>query len=257
VADLVRRYEDAGVDQVIFVMQAGPNRHEHICESLELFAREVMPAFVEGREEREKEKSRRLEPAVEAALARREPPHTLTAPYVIDEQAEVDRARRSRRRPVTPRQIGELALEQGRRAARGQAVRLLARFVSGASDQQIERRFGSAIAQRAMFSGMARSFEPDAAAGFQGSIVYELARPATGADATRWTIEVLDGHASARPGGADDAKLTVTFELADFMRMAAGEIDPAEPLLADRAMIEGDLSLATRLPEMFGAPSPY
>src|SRR4051812_42989771 len=38
VRDLCRRYEEAGVDQLIFVMQAGPNRHEHICESIELFA---------------------------------------------------------------------------------------------------------------------------------------------------------------------------------------------------------------------------
>ena len=44
---LVRGYEAAGVDQLIFVSQAGRNRHEDICESLELFAREVMPEFHE------------------------------------------------------------------------------------------------------------------------------------------------------------------------------------------------------------------
>ena len=43
IADLVERYEAAGVDQVIFVSQAGKNRHEHICESLELFGAQVMP----------------------------------------------------------------------------------------------------------------------------------------------------------------------------------------------------------------------
>ena len=47
IRDLARRYEAAGVDQVIFVSQAGRNRHEHICESLELFASEVMPEFAE------------------------------------------------------------------------------------------------------------------------------------------------------------------------------------------------------------------
>jgi hypothetical protein len=30
---------------VILLNQAGRNSHEHICESLELFAREVMPEF--------------------------------------------------------------------------------------------------------------------------------------------------------------------------------------------------------------------
>jgi hypothetical protein len=32
---------------VILLNQAGKNTHEHICESLELFAREVMPEFHE------------------------------------------------------------------------------------------------------------------------------------------------------------------------------------------------------------------
>ena len=41
VRELLRGYEEVGVDQVIFVSQAGNNRHEHICESLELFADEV------------------------------------------------------------------------------------------------------------------------------------------------------------------------------------------------------------------------
>ncbi len=33
------------MDQVILLNQAGKNTHEDICESLELFAREVMPEF--------------------------------------------------------------------------------------------------------------------------------------------------------------------------------------------------------------------
>jgi alkanesulfonate monooxygenase SsuD/methylene tetrahydromethanopterin reductase-like flavin-dependent oxidoreductase (luciferase family) len=74
VRDLLRGYQDAGVDQVIFVSQAGRNRHEHICESLELFATEVLPDFAENEAEREKAKLERLAPAIEAALARRSAP---------------------------------------------------------------------------------------------------------------------------------------------------------------------------------------
>jgi alkanesulfonate monooxygenase SsuD/methylene tetrahydromethanopterin reductase-like flavin-dependent oxidoreductase (luciferase family) len=74
VRQLVRAYADVGVDQIIFVSQAGANRHEDICESLELFAREVMPEFQDGAEAHEKAKLDRLAPAVDAALARRDPP---------------------------------------------------------------------------------------------------------------------------------------------------------------------------------------
>ncbi|MGP4013523.1 LLM class flavin-dependent oxidoreductase [Streptomyces sp. 4N124] len=70
IADTIRRYEAAGVDQLIFSVQVGKNRHEHILESLELFAREVMPEFVERREAREAAKQERLAVAVKEALGR-------------------------------------------------------------------------------------------------------------------------------------------------------------------------------------------
>jgi len=41
----VRSYEAAGIDQIILLQQAGRNAHEHICSSLELLAREVLPEF--------------------------------------------------------------------------------------------------------------------------------------------------------------------------------------------------------------------
>jgi alkanesulfonate monooxygenase SsuD/methylene tetrahydromethanopterin reductase-like flavin-dependent oxidoreductase (luciferase family) len=41
----LQRFETSHIDQVILLNQAGKNTHAHICESLELFAREVMPEF--------------------------------------------------------------------------------------------------------------------------------------------------------------------------------------------------------------------
>ena len=73
IRDLVRHYESVGVDQLIFVSQAGNNKHEDICESLELFATDVMPEFKERDEGHVKQKAERLAPAVERALDRREP----------------------------------------------------------------------------------------------------------------------------------------------------------------------------------------
>src|SRR6185312_6188475 len=64
-------YEEAGVDQVIFVQQSGRNRHEHICESLELFARTALPEFKERDAAREISKQADLAPFIDAALARK------------------------------------------------------------------------------------------------------------------------------------------------------------------------------------------
>ena len=71
VRDHLERYEAVGVDQVIFVQQCGRNRHEHICEGLELFARELHPEFRRRDEVRERRKREELAPYVAAALARR------------------------------------------------------------------------------------------------------------------------------------------------------------------------------------------
>jgi alkanesulfonate monooxygenase SsuD/methylene tetrahydromethanopterin reductase-like flavin-dependent oxidoreductase (luciferase family) len=74
VADLCRRYEAAGVDQLIFVLQAGGNRHEHICEALEVFAQQVMPEFAQRADEHEAAKRRRLAGASSSEAKRRSPP---------------------------------------------------------------------------------------------------------------------------------------------------------------------------------------
>ncbi len=41
----LKRFQASNIDQVVLLNQAGRNTHEHICESLELFAKEVMPEF--------------------------------------------------------------------------------------------------------------------------------------------------------------------------------------------------------------------
>ncbi len=68
----LRKFEATGVDQVIFIQQGGRNRHEHICESLELFAGRVMPEFAEKEDERVRRKRERLGAAIEAAMARKQ-----------------------------------------------------------------------------------------------------------------------------------------------------------------------------------------
>jgi alkanesulfonate monooxygenase SsuD/methylene tetrahydromethanopterin reductase-like flavin-dependent oxidoreductase (luciferase family) len=83
IRELVRAYEEAGVDQLIFVSQAGRNRHEDICESLELFARTVLPEFRDRADAADKEKAARLAPAVERALARRSAPRAAPEGFTV------------------------------------------------------------------------------------------------------------------------------------------------------------------------------
>ncbi|MGE3594143.1 MAG: LLM class flavin-dependent oxidoreductase [Dehalococcoidia bacterium] len=66
----LRDLRDAGIDQVTFIQQMGNNKHEHICEALELFGREILPEFKEDDIRRQEQKARDMAPVIEQAFAR-------------------------------------------------------------------------------------------------------------------------------------------------------------------------------------------
>ena len=68
----LRGFAETGVDQVAFIQQGGRNRHEDICASLELFAKDVLPEFKEKEEERQRKKMEELAPYLEKAMARKQ-----------------------------------------------------------------------------------------------------------------------------------------------------------------------------------------
>jgi alkanesulfonate monooxygenase SsuD/methylene tetrahydromethanopterin reductase-like flavin-dependent oxidoreductase (luciferase family) len=252
VLDLCRRYEAVGVDQVIFVLQAGPNRHEHICESLELFGKHVIPPFAEKREARERIKAERLAPVIERALARRSPVRKAPSGYVIDDAAELERAARSRRDGSLRRRLADLG-EEAKRSLRKSGQEAIARLVRGASNAQLERRFGGERTQRMILEAMARQFEPKFAFGFEGDIAYVLTHSQNGRPPSHWTVRVEGGAARVLPGVNASPAITFTLPVPDWARLIAEEADPQELLFSGRFGVDGDLALATRVPEMFGA----
>jgi alkanesulfonate monooxygenase SsuD/methylene tetrahydromethanopterin reductase-like flavin-dependent oxidoreductase (luciferase family) len=70
----LREYEEAGVDQVVFISQAGNNKHEDICSSLNLFAEKVLPEFKHREEKRVRDKAERMAPIIEKVMKRKKEP---------------------------------------------------------------------------------------------------------------------------------------------------------------------------------------
>jgi len=71
-AQHIRQFEAVGVDQIIFLQQAGNNSHGDICASLELFAKDVLPEFAAKRAANEARKQAELAPYIAAALKRKQ-----------------------------------------------------------------------------------------------------------------------------------------------------------------------------------------
>jgi alkanesulfonate monooxygenase SsuD/methylene tetrahydromethanopterin reductase-like flavin-dependent oxidoreductase (luciferase family)/putative sterol carrier protein len=258
VVDLVQRYVDAGVDQVIFVQQAGPNKHEHICESLELFGKKVLPRFTDGREEREAAKREQLAEACERALARRAPARQADPNYVITPRGEpaaaqvISAARRAEANGAAGNGRHGLRAVLGRRLQEaGESA--FAAFVRGRSDAQLERTLGSTPGLRMMFKGMERAFVPEKAKGFEGEAQYELTGARNGNG--EWVVRVQGDHATVTPGRAEKPVVTFRMSVPVFARIAAQEIHPAKAMMEGQLQLDGDFEAAAKLGEMFGADS--
>src|SRR4051794_19908443 len=160
VRELCERYERAGVDQLIFVLQAGKNRHEHICESIELFGTEILPDFAARADAHDQEVDERLAPAVEAALARRAPAREVDPTYTIAPGGSGPPARNgtvpflaggARKGTVPP-----FARLRDRAVSGGEAA--FVRFVRSSGDRRLEQVMGTRPAMRLLFGGMAQRF---------------------------------------------------------------------------------------------------
>jgi alkanesulfonate monooxygenase SsuD/methylene tetrahydromethanopterin reductase-like flavin-dependent oxidoreductase (luciferase family) len=254
VRDLCRRYEAAGVDQVVFVLQAGRNRHEHICESLELFGAEVLPEFAERADAVDAARRERLAGVIDAALLRRDPPRVAAGDYTVAPTASGPAADGGRHGSAARANGG------GRARLAALAERLqeggehaFAAFVRRSDDRRLERTVGSDAGLRLLFGAMARAYTPAQARGFDGELQYDLRR--SDGRRVRWTVRAAPSGASARPGPAAAPALVLRMAVADFVRMAGGDLDPGKALLTGRLDLEGDFDVAGRLGEMFGLTS--
>lgn len=250
VRDLVARYAAAGVDELVFLVQTGRTRHAHVMESLELFAAEVMPAFVEGETE-----SRLSDGAARRALerrpARRKPPkgYTFAAgdDVAVPENSQPPDPSRAR--------APESRVAAWRRALETRGERAFQAFVARSPDARLAHTAGSAAGLRVIFAAMERQFVPEKANGFTGNIQYNL-RTEDGA-VQSWTVSIDGARASARPGPTGDPRLAITLSVADFVRITGRDLDPVKAVLTGRLELAGDFTVAMRLGEMFGQPGPF
>jgi ubiquinone biosynthesis protein UbiJ len=132
---------------------------------------------------------------------------------------------------------------------------LLARVLGDASDEQLERRFGNRVSQRALFSTMAHGFRPQEAYGFRGEIGYEVVG-GDGHSIDHWTLEVTGRRARAKPRRPQRPATSVRLRLPTLIRLAAATVNPTEAMLNGEIAITGDLELAGRLTGMFGGKLP-
>jgi alkanesulfonate monooxygenase SsuD/methylene tetrahydromethanopterin reductase-like flavin-dependent oxidoreductase (luciferase family) len=238
-----------------------PHRARARLESLELFGREVLPRFAG----RARAAAAARAASTDAAGPRPAPPGPgARGRSRLRRRPARRRRRRGRRgradagaaasRPPHRQRPGPAAAARGgarlRRAATSRGEKAFRTFVRRSDDRRLERTVGTRQGLRVIFSAMQGQFVPSGAGGFTGDLLYEL-RGADGA-LLPWTVTITPDRAVARPGRPTAPRLTVKITVADFVRLAGGDLDAGRALLSGRMDLEGDFSLAARLGEMFG-----
>jgi alkanesulfonate monooxygenase SsuD/methylene tetrahydromethanopterin reductase-like flavin-dependent oxidoreductase (luciferase family) len=249
IMDLLSRYEHAGVDVVVLAAQVGQNRHEHICESLELFATQVMPRFTARAAVREAEKLSRLNVVPTDATKR---PHELlrkiAADYTITPQGEpgpTATLRLSGTKPAVGYDISKRLLTPAGKA-------LLRWLVRGRSEQQLERM--APLLVPIIFKIMQRGYRRDRAQGFAGEIEYKLH---TKGHLAIWVVEVVNGKVLVKKGAARNALIAVSMSVPTFARITAELLEPMTAVVERKLTAEGELPILNRLGPMFGGISEY
>ena len=114
--------EDAGVDQVVFIQQAGANRHEDIAESLELFAERVLPDFKARDAAHVAKKNERFAEATERAEGRKPALTSLGEIPIVDSYPVLKRKLEEKTEETNANEMSEdgekflLSIEGGRRS---------------------------------------------------------------------------------------------------------------------------------------------
>jgi putative sterol carrier protein len=216
-----------------------------------------MPEFAQRRPAREEVKRERLGDAPRRAPARRPARKMGAGGFTF--KADADGGRDGQGvavpAPTSGVRAPKATVAALRRTLGARGEQAFQSFVRRASDERLARTAGSAAGLKILFAGMERQFVAERAAGFTGDIQFNL-RAGDGT-VRSWTVTVDGDRAIARPSASDAAKLTITLAVADFVRIAGGDLDPVKAVLTGRMELAGDFAVAMRLGEMFGQPPPF
>jgi putative sterol carrier protein len=96
-------------------------------------------------------------------------------------------------------------------------------------------------------SRMAGAFIPEKAAGIDATIQLKL----TGAEAAEWFVGIKDGQCKVTQGNDPAAKLTVTADSGDFVKVFTGQMDGMQAFMQGKLKLTGDMNLAMKMMSLF------
>ena len=96
-------------------------------------------------------------------------------------------------------------------------------------------------------AGLPQAFLPEKATGVDAVIQFKF----TGAEAGNWFVTIKDGKIAVAEGTAPAAKLTLTADSGDLVKIFTGKLDGMQAFMQGKLRLAGDMNLAMKLLGMF------
>ncbi len=97
------------------------------------------------------------------------------------------------------------------------------------------------------FSGLESQVDPSKAVGMTATFQFNI----TGDDGGEWFVRIADGNVDLGKGTAPDASITLTIAAPDWLDLVNGKTSGQTAFLLGKLKIQGDMSLAMKLPSVF------
>lgn len=99
-----------------------------------------------------------------------------------------------------------------------------------------------------LMSKLPGAFTPERAAGLDAVIHFKL----TGAEAGEWNAVIKNGQCEVAQGLPHfRPTLSVSADSSDLLKIAGGELDPAQAFMSGRIKVTGDMNTAMKILGMF------
>ncbi len=98
-----------------------------------------------------------------------------------------------------------------------------------------------------LFDELPGRLRPEAADGLERTLQWQL----TDLDPGVWAVEIKDGRGRLIPGGVAEPDTTFTTTSEIWLAIAEGRQDAMKAFMAGKMKVEGDMTLALRVPELF------
>ena len=105
----------------------------------------------------------------------------------------------------------------------------------------------SATAPSDIFAQMPGRLDPEAAAGLDAVIQFDLSGDGGGV----WHCAIKDGACTVGEGARDAPTMTVSMDAADYVELTAGSLDGMTAFMSGRLRIAGDMGLAMQMQNLF------